>query len=71
MADLAAFGSPFRCCEADDREVSAGQIGEGFEVSKGTLIADTDTDTDGVGFTSNLVRTRRRAGPVPSDGPAM
>ncbi|MFD1275912.1 non-homologous end joining protein Ku [Streptomyces kaempferi] len=33
-------------CEAEDREVSAGEIGKGFEVSKDTLVAVTDAELE-------------------------
>ncbi|MFJ8028546.1 Ku protein [Streptomyces sp. NPDC096311] len=33
-------------CEAEDREVSAGEIGKGHEVSKDTLVAITDEDLE-------------------------
>jgi DNA end-binding protein Ku len=33
-------------CEAEDREVSAGEIGKGFEVSKDTLVAVTDEELE-------------------------
>lgn len=33
-------------CEAEDREVSAAEIGKGFEVSKDTLVAVTDEELE-------------------------
>ncbi|MFF7928216.1 Ku protein [Streptomyces mirabilis] len=33
-------------CEAEDREVSAGEIGKGYEVSKDTLVAVTDEELE-------------------------
>ena len=33
-------------CEAEDREVSAGEIGKGYEVSKDTLVAITDEELE-------------------------
>ncbi|MFJ5273301.1 Ku protein [Streptomyces sp. NPDC088358] len=33
-------------CEAEDQELSAGEIGKGFEVSKDTLIAVTDAELE-------------------------
>ncbi|MFG2425222.1 Ku protein [Streptomyces sp. NPDC048448] len=33
-------------CEAEDREVSAGEIGKGFEVAKDTLVAVTDAELE-------------------------
>ncbi|MFD8423207.1 Ku protein [Streptomyces sp. NPDC059466] len=33
-------------CEAEDREVSAGEIGKGFEVGKDTLVAVTDAELE-------------------------
>ncbi|MEU9289172.1 Ku protein [Streptomyces sp. NPDC048275] len=33
-------------CEAEDREVSAGEIGKGFEVSQDTLVAVTDAELE-------------------------
>ncbi|KPI01853.1 DNA repair protein [Actinobacteria bacterium OK006] len=33
-------------CEVEDREVSAGEIGKGFEVSKDTLVAITDEELE-------------------------
>ncbi|MEU1446485.1 MULTISPECIES: Ku protein [Streptomyces] len=33
-------------CEAEDREVSAGEIGKGFEVSKDALVAVTDEELE-------------------------
>lgn len=33
-------------CEAEDREVSAAEIGKGYEVSKDTLVAVTDEELE-------------------------
>ncbi|MFE4824606.1 Ku protein [Streptomyces sp. NPDC056704] len=33
-------------CEAEDREVSAGEIGKGYEVSKDTLVSVTDEELE-------------------------
>ncbi|WP_456302898.1 Ku protein [Streptomyces mirabilis] len=33
-------------CEAEDREVAAGEIGKGFEVAKDTLVAVTDEELE-------------------------